>query len=674
MNPKLKFLLLALLPLVMLSLAVIAYRAEASRKQPALVVLQSSERILQDHVGVLATTPSREEIYAFRLDSGSIAVYDKEYRRSKDIVSERPPGALAAGPNGQIYLADTALNKLRMLDQSGRSVGEIPVPRPISLAVLSSGNIVVASGSGEKLMRMFGPDGREISEKFGNAKRFDLTNVEQNRFLNGGKVVVGPSDVIYFVSKHATAPTIQKYSSTGQLLSELVVEGAAIDYQLDVASNFLSEKDPNTVGGFHIITSASVDPVTGNLWIGMNGTSKAGVVYEYNADGEKLREYAFLTVPPSGPRDIITGVKDLVVKTPWIYILTWGGEVYRFNLGTSGTRISELQEDNGSRKNRFERGMAYLTSFTRMFSTPAKSVSTLPQLPCPTEQPLNCTVNCRPGVVPPNRDCGAEIRMRQGDRVIGTTCSTPGSGAEPSCTLTATLCNVSSGVRVTQTVTITCPAPPSGGGGDCSATCNPCEGSDPCCISGYCENGCCTGYSPILVDVEGDGYDLTDASGGVDFDMIGNGDMVRLGWTSAGSDDAWLFLDRNNNGLVDGGWELFGNLTPQPQSPSPNGFIALAEFDKAANGGNGDGQIDSRDSIYRSLRLWQDTNHNGFSERIELHTLISLGVAIMDLDYKEARRRDQHGNWFRYRAKVKDVHGAQVGRWAWDVWLVALRR
>ena len=181
----------------------------------------------------------------------------------------------------------------------------------------------------------------------------------------------------------------------------------------------------------------------------------------------------------------------------------------------------------------------------------------------------------------------------------------------------------------------------------------------------------CSSATPIVLDMTGNGCRFTDAPRGVDFDINSDGRKERLSWTAAEADEAFLALDRNGNGQIDGGKELFGNFTDQPATEERNGFIALAEFDKSGNGGNEDGMISANDAVFPSLRLWEDNNHNGASETGEIHSLTDYSITAIELKYRTSNKSDMYGNVFRYRAKVHDVRGPSAGRWIWDVVLLA---
>lgn len=188
--------------------------------------------------------------------------------------------------------------------------------------------------------------------------------------------------------------------------------------------------------------------------------------------------------------------------------------------------------------------------------------------------------------------------------------------------------------------------------GSAAGQCGTCFSCDPsidpvgdCPAGGTCQNwnqyptsgcpagwpaigcSCCNKTTPIVIDVDGSGFALTDLKDGTVFDIAALGKPAQVSWTSPHSTNGWLALDRNGNGTIDDGTELFGDRTPQPDPPKGkqrNGFLALAEFDKPENGGNGDGIIDKNDAVFSKLRVWQDLNHDGVSQPGELKRFVSF--------------------------------------------------
>jgi hypothetical protein len=171
-----------------------------------------------------------------------------------------------------------------------------------------------------------------------------------------------------------------------------------------------------------------------------------------------------------------------------------------------------------------------------------------------------------------------------------------------------------------------------------------------------------------VLDPFAEGYHLTSWQNGVQFRPLPGGPVYQMSWTDPNWRNGWLSLDRNGDGTIDDFTEMFGNVTPQPASNNPNGFLALAVFDLPGKGGNGNGVIDPGDAVYSRLRVWIDANHNGISEPNELHTLQELGIFKIGLSYRENPFVDQYGNQFRFQGKFWD-EGSDEKDQCYDVFL-----
>ena len=128
----------------------------------------------------------------------------------------------------------------------------------------------------------------------------------------------------------------------------------------------------------------------------------------------------------------------------------------------------------------------------------------------------------------------------------------------------------------------------------------------------------CNVSDPLIVDVNKNGkFDVTTIENGVNFSFTGTRSQATA-WLSG---DGFLFHDRNSNGVVDNGTELFGT-----DRSFNGGFTHLAHFDSDKNG-----VIDHKDDVYKSLFVWVDTNMDGVSTKDEVTTLLKVGVMNIDV-------------------------------------------
>ncbi|MBQ9618903.1 MAG: hypothetical protein IJR44_00240, partial [Neisseriaceae bacterium] len=160
-------------------------------------------------------------------------------------------------------------------------------------------------------------------------------------------------------------------------------------------------------------------------------------------------------------------------------------------------------------------------------------------------------------------------------------------------------------------------------------------------------------YDPLVLDLDGDGIELISENNydGVLFDLNGNGIKVATQWVKG--DDGLLVLDRNGNGLIDDGSELFGQDTPKTfiTDTITDGFSALRQLDH-----NRDGKIDANDADFKNIKVWRDINSDGISQEDELFSLEELKITSLDVETGIKNGHSTFTKEYGTTGKLSDIH------------------
>lgn len=160
---------------------------------------------------------------------------------------------------------------------------------------------------------------------------------------------------------------------------------------------------------------------------------------------------------------------------------------------------------------------------------------------------------------------------------------------------------------------------------------------------------------PLVIDVRNDGFNPSSLSEGANFDLDCNGMAERINWIQG--DDAFLAYDRNEDGIINDGRELFGDNTLLKNGEKAlNGFEALAEFDS-----NLDGKIDNNDTDFSKLLVWMDSDKLGITEKDELISLADFGIESINLYYKSLNSNTDSGTVLGNASNFSYTGGSESG-------------
>jgi hypothetical protein len=167
--------------------------------------------------------------------------------------------------------------------------------------------------------------------------------------------------------------------------------------------------------------------------------------------------------------------------------------------------------------------------------------------------------------------------------------------------------------------------------------------------------------TPVVLDLNGDGISTLNVAAGVQFDIAASGGPISTGWVA--NTDGLLVMDRNGDGVINDGSELFGSATTLSDgTKAADGYAALSELDT-----NHDGKLSSVDAGFAKLQVWVDANSDGLSISGELKSLVDMSISSISVVAERNISKD-NGNIVGLTSSYQTTDGAS--HLAADVWFM----
>jgi hypothetical protein len=192
---------------------------------------------------------------------------------------------------GNIYVADRGYNLVTVFSPDGKLLRSFPVDAPVSIAALPDGEVAVTTVQRRHLVTVYDGNGK-IAREFGDLESVS-SRADLDQLANYGRVVSDPLGRVYFGFTYLPEPLVRQYDRFGYGGQSFEFTGVDAFPEAQATRKNIERQEShiNTPPMLRpILTGFGVDPVSGDLWMGLHNT-----LVHFDKDGIRRSEYQVYT-------------------------------------------------------------------------------------------------------------------------------------------------------------------------------------------------------------------------------------------------------------------------------------------------------------------------------------------------------------------------------------------